>query len=74
MQTYTHTQGSGSTTWTVTHNFNSDAVAIDVFVDDGPNSPSYDKILPDTVIRTDVNTITVTFSSSRTGVARVVGA
>ena len=73
MLTYDHVQGSANTTWTITHNMGTDAVAVDVFVDDGPSAPDYEKILPLTVVATDTNTITVTFSVAHTGIARVVG-
>ena len=70
MQAYNHTQGSGSATWTITHNLGVDTVAIDVFIDFGGN---LEKILPAAVEMTDNNTVTVTFSSSQTGIARVIG-
>lgn len=70
MQTYDHEQVSGSTTWTISHNLNSDAVAVDVFIDNGGN---LEKIIPLSIEATDDNTITVTFSSSQTGWAHVIG-
>ena len=70
MDAYNHIQSSGSATWTVTHNLNTDAVAVDVFIDYGGNLT---KVLPLDVVATDVNTLTITFSSSQTGKARVIG-
>jgi len=68
--TFDHTQGSALATWTITHNLDSDAVVVDVYVNDSPG-PDYTKILPLNVIATDDNTVTVTFTGTHTGVARV---
>lgn len=67
---FNHTQTTSSSTWTISHNLNTTAIVIDVFVDD---SGDLKKILPNTVVHTDDNTCTVTFTSNRTGRARVIG-
>ena len=70
MQAYNHDQASGSSAWVVSHNLNTDAVAVDVFIDFGGN---LEKILPLSVDVTDNNTLTINFSSAQTGEARVIG-
>lgn len=70
MAQHNHTQSSGSATWTITHNFGVSSVDVDVFIDFGGN---LEKVLPLSVEHTDNNTVTVTFSSAQTGVARVIG-
>ena len=67
VQTFT-----SQTSITVTHGFGVNAVALDVFVTDGPNSPFYEKILPLSVIAPDTNSITVTFSVARSGLIRLL--
>jgi hypothetical protein len=73
MANYTHTQSSASTTWVVEHNNGDTAIVSDAMVDDGPNAPAMEKILPASVVSTNDNTMTITFSTARTGVVRVVG-
>ena len=70
MDAYDHTQGASDTTWTISHNLNTDAVAVDVFINNGGN---VEKVLPLTVTATSNNTLTVTFSTAQTGYARVIG-
>lgn len=70
MQTYDHNQTASSATWTISHNLNTDAVAVDVFINFGGN---LEKVIPASVEATDNNTVTVTFSSARSGRAHVVG-
>ena len=70
MQVYDHHQSVGSDTWAVSHNFNTDAVVVDVFID---FEGSLEKIIPLSIEATDNNTVTITFSSSQTGWAHVVG-
>lgn len=70
MEVYEHTQVLADTTWTVTHNFGTDAVAVDVFID---YTGSLQKVLPLDIVATDNNTLTITFTSNQTGIARVVG-
>jgi hypothetical protein len=69
MSEFNHTQSVASTSWTITHNLNVPAVAIDVMVDNGG---SLKVAHPLTVEHTNDNTITITFSASNTGRARIV--
>lgn len=63
---------TGSTNpWTITHSLNSESVAVDVMISDGPNSPDIDKISV-AVTHTSDNQLTVTFSENHAGFARVV--
>jgi hypothetical protein len=68
---YNHTQGSANTTWTITHNLGATAVCIDVIVLEGG---SYETIIPQSVVETNSNTVTITFSTAREGFARIVDA
>lgn len=70
MQTYDHHQTSGSTSWVVNHSFGTDAIALDVFIDNGGD---LEKILPLDIVASSSNTVTVTFSSAQTGWVRVIG-
>lgn len=69
-QFYQHSQTSASTSWVITHNLGVAELAVDVVVDEGGNR---EKILPLDVVMTDDNTLTITFSSARTGSARISG-
>jgi len=62
-------QTAANTTWTITHNLNSNAPVIDVWVD---VSGDMTKILPLTVTATSVNVITLTFSTAYAGIAKLV--
>ena len=65
---HTHVQEDPSSTWTVKHNMGRE-VAPDVLVHiDGV----LEKILPQSQINTDTNTLTVNFSRPFTGKVRVV--
>lgn len=66
---YNFTQTTPDTTWTITHNLNSTAVNIDVNV---LYNGAIEKILPQSIVNIDANTVTVTFGSARTGNARVI--
>lgn len=66
---YNHIQTTSSLTWSVPHNLNSPAIIIDVFVDELGN---LEKIIPDIVEHVDNNNVLITFTSSRTGNARIV--
>lgn len=70
MRTYNHVQTSASDTWVVQHNLACPVTTSDTFID---ISGSMVKILPESVVHTDNNTLTITFSTARTGVARVLG-
>lgn len=66
-QGYTHIQASAATSWNVVHNLGR-SVVIDVYVTiDGTDT----KILPLNVSIVDSNTALITFSSARSGKARV---
>lgn len=65
---FRHEQTSASTIWTVTHNLGTEAPVVDVWVD---ISGTITKILPVSVVATNAQTVTITFSTSRTGVAFV---
>lgn len=67
---YTHTQGSASSTWTITHNLNSVNVQVQVF----DNSSPAEEIQYDTLTITDANTVTITFTTSVEGKATVFAA
>lgn len=69
MLTYNHTQTVPATTWVVTHNFGTPVVVTDAFVTVG-GIP--EKILPQSVVITDSNTLTVVFSTNEVGTVRVV--
>lgn len=64
---YTHTQGSANTTWTVSHNLGTKQLAITIT--DGSDVV----VIPSSITYTDTNTITVTFTTSMSGFAYVVG-
>ena len=65
---YTHTQTTASTIWTVIHNLNTQAPIIDCWVD---VSGTITKIIPVSVVVVNSYTVTVTFSTSRSGYAYV---
>lgn len=68
LSAYNHIQSSSSASWTISHNFGTDSVVCDVYIDyDG----SLEKALPDTFIPSS-NSLTVTFTSAKTGRARVM--
>lgn len=69
MKAYDHTQSTAALVWTINHNLNSDAVALDVYVLIGVN---LEKIIPQNVKQLSLDTVQITFSSTRDGVARVV--
>lgn len=71
MQIFTYYQASPITTWTVTHNLNAPVVVSDVNVI-GPSS-LVEKLLPQEVVITDSNTLTITFSSAESGYVRIIG-
>ena len=67
---YLHTQSSASLTWTIVHNLGTVSPVIDAWTDDGFGNTV--KILPSSVVATDANTVTLTFSTVRSGQAMVV--
>lgn len=66
---FDHVEAVASTTWTIPHNLNSAAIAIDCYID---NTGTLEKILPLRVERISDNTTEVTFSVVQAGVARIV--
>lgn len=66
---YEHIQSAESDTWTITHNLNTDTPVVDCWVLDGGLNT---KIMPETVVATSVNVVTVTFSIAYAGRALVV--
>lgn len=74
MQVYSHSQSVAATTWTIHHNMNVAAVAIDVFVDGvGGVTHANAMVVPASIEHTNDNTVTVTFTEACTGSARIVG-
>lgn len=66
---YRHTQDTPSTTWVVNHKLGLDQPIIDVFVDDNGTTT---RILPVTVVVTDENNVTLTFTNAIAGSAEVM--
>lgn len=65
---HTHTQEEASAEWTIVHNLGTLAPAVDVFINiNGTQS----KIIPAAVEVTDNRTVTVRFTSPRSGFAAV---
>lgn len=67
---YVHTQTSPASTWTITHNLGCKPQFDLVLEVNGQNLKAY----PEGAVHTDDNTLTLTFSTNRTGVVRVIGA
>jgi len=65
---YKHTQSSSSAVWTIVHNLNYKYVNIECY------DSSDNVIIPESIVATDANTLTVTFASSRTGTAVISAA
>ncbi len=63
---YTHTQETGATSWTITHNRNNSNVAGVTVINSAGNV-----VVPDSV-SIDVNTVTLTFSVAQSGKATLV--
>lgn len=63
-----HTQTTASNTWVINYGFDGYPV-VDVLVDAGGVKT---KIIPASVARTSTATVTITFTSPQTGVARVI--
>jgi hypothetical protein len=59
-------QSSPSTTWTITHNLNNKYPLVQVY------DSSDATIIPASIVGTDTNTVTVTFSTAISGYARVI--
>lgn len=69
VRSHKHTQDTESDTWTITHNLNITAPVVDCYVDVGGVQT---KVLPNNVQSTNANTVVVTWTSPRTGTARVM--
>jgi hypothetical protein len=65
---YTHTQEVPTTVWTLVHNLGILVPVVDCWIDDGGVMVP---IIPLSVNHIDVNTATVTFSSTQFGIAYV---
>ena len=63
---YTHTQGSGSATWNITHNLNTTSVNVQVF--DGTSKV----VIPSEIETTGANTVQITFNEVVAGRAVLV--
>jgi hypothetical protein len=61
---YTHTQTTAATTWTIAHGLGLTEPVVDVYI---TVNGTITKILPKSVQTIDMNTSVVTFSSARTG-------
>lgn len=67
---YVHTQSTPSATWSINHNLNCKPV-VEVVVDVGGGSR--EKIFPQKVMHASDTNMQITFSTARSGVARLVG-
>ena len=70
MSEYNHIQTIPSSTWTIGHNLDVVDTINDVMVDTGAG---LEKVLPNDVVHTNDNTLTITFTGNKTGRARIVG-
>jgi len=70
MSSFNHSQGTSSTSWVITHNLDVGETVVDTLIDNGGN---LEKILPLSVIHTDNNTLTISFTAAQTGKARIIG-
>jgi len=69
--THKHLQSTPATTWTVAHNLGTTSIQITTYVDDG--SGTYAKIIPQSEIILDVNTVEIRFSTNFTGQVILIG-
>lgn len=65
---YAHTQSIASDTWTIVHNFNKPAVAVDGMVN---VNGQLETAIPQDVQCPDNNTVVIKWSVPRTGKARI---
>ena len=54
---------SSSATWVISHNLGTDTPCVDVWVDDS----GWKKIQPLSIVATDSNTVTITFTTATAG-------
>lgn len=68
---YIHTEAVAATTWTISHNLNETVPSVTVWIDAG--SPStLQQALPESIVATDANTVTLTFSTVQSGKAIII--
>jgi hypothetical protein len=67
ISTFTHTQASASTTWTVNHNLGRKP-NVDVVI---PHTGQAETVLPTQIKVTSDNQVVITFTSAQTGIARL---
>jgi len=70
MLSYNHVQSIPSSAWVINHNLNTTTTVSDVSV---MISGTLTKIIPQSVEHADNNTLIITFSSNKTGYARILG-
>lgn len=63
---YQHVQSVASLSWLVNHNFNTDKIIVQVF------NSSNEEITPNTIVKTNLNTTTITFGVAQSGKAEVI--
>ncbi len=63
------TQSTPSNEWTITHNFDTKSLLVDVYID---TNDGLEKILPLDISITDENTCVVSFTNNRTGMVRII--
>lgn len=69
LQTLNHVEAVASTTWTITHNFGENIVAVDSIV---LNGGDLEKVNPASITHTSDNVLTITFSVAQEGRARLI--
>lgn len=67
METYTHTQSSPATTWTIDHNLGRYPI-VDVVIDFGGSTQ---QVQPKSIVSTSTNQVVVTFTTAHSGTARL---
>ncbi len=63
---FTFTQSTPSTTWIAVHSLASEDTIVQIY------DSSRNLLIPDNVVVTNVNTITITFSANQTGFAQII--
>lgn len=66
---FEHTQSTPATTWTITHNMGGPVISDVMTTING----TVVKVLPESVVHTDDNTLTVSFTTAIAGKARLIG-
>jgi hypothetical protein len=70
MQALNITQGPAATVWTIVHNQETNAMVLDVLINDGG---AVKKVVPQSIEFPDVNTVVITFSTAQNGFVRLIG-